>query len=197
MNTDKHKKGVSMKRRHFLKLLAFLLPGFHSVRMNADVNAPDDGSINGSVGFLLDKKDIEIINVIIDIVFPRDEIPYVKEAKISEYISEYYHDCASDDERITIGRLISNINIESIKLFNKEFLNCSKNDQISLISHIEINKIVNDIYNEYHELKKKIITGYYTSEAGALKALSYDPIPGNYVACMEIDSSTKAWFTRY
>ena len=90
-----------------------------------------------------------------------------------------------------------NLDMVSINAFKKEFIKCSSKDQTTLINRIENKDFGGVIYDEYYELKKRIITGYYTSEIGASKSLAYDAIPIEYIACHQINSLTKAWFTRY
>lgn len=44
-------------------------------------------------------------------------------------------------------------------------------------------------------LKELTILGYFTSEIGATRALSYDPVPGAYHGCVELRPGQKAWAT--
>lgn len=44
-------------------------------------------------------------------------------------------------------------------------------------------------------LKEMVTVGYFTSEPGAMKALRYDPIPGDYRGCVPLSEIGRAWAT--
>ena len=77
-----------MRRRFFLKLISLFLPISYGVKINAE-------SISAGVElFQFDINKISTINGIINIVFPSNEIQGIEDAKVSEYINEYFSDCA-------------------------------------------------------------------------------------------------------
>ncbi|MEM7572657.1 MAG: gluconate 2-dehydrogenase subunit 3 family protein [Bacteroidota bacterium] len=43
------------------------------------------------------------------------------------------------------------------------------------------------------EFKKLLLLGYYQSKEVGQEILVYDPVPGGYTPCMEIEPGTKAW----
>ncbi|HAK76772.1 MAG TPA: twin-arginine translocation pathway signal, partial [Runella sp.] len=42
-------------------------------------------------------------------------------------------------------------------------------------------------------MKELTVTGYFTSEIGATKALEYLPIPGRFEGCVPLKPGQKAW----
>jgi hypothetical protein len=44
-------------------------------------------------------------------------------------------------------------------------------------------------------MKQLTVWGYFTSEAGATKALRYVPVPGRYEGCIPYTKGEKAWAT--
>ncbi|MGA0606544.1 gluconate 2-dehydrogenase subunit 3 family protein [Phenylobacterium sp. VNQ135] len=44
-------------------------------------------------------------------------------------------------------------------------------------------------------LRELATVGYFTSEAGATKALRYDPVPGDYRGCVPLKEIGRAWAT--
>ncbi len=47
----------------------------------------------------------------------------------------------------------------------------------------------------YKDLKQAIAGGYYMSEVGATQELVYDPVPGDFLGCIEFSEIGKAWAT--
>ena len=45
----------------------------------------------------------------------------------------------------------------------------------------------------YSILRGLVCQGYFTSEIGATQALSYLPVPGEWVPCIELSDVGKAW----
>ena len=50
--------------------------------------------------------------------------------------------------------------------------------------------------NHYFRMMKELtLTGYFTSEVGATKALRYVAVPGKYEGCIPYNKGDKAWAT--
>jgi hypothetical protein len=49
--------------------------------------------------------------------------------------------------------------------------------------------------NPWGELKEMVTTAYFTSEAGATKALRFDPVPGAYRGCVPLKEIGRGWAT--
>ena len=45
----------------------------------------------------------------------------------------------------------------------------------------------------FQRMKELTVTGYFTSEIGATKALEYLPIPGKFQGCIPLKPNQKAW----
>ena len=45
----------------------------------------------------------------------------------------------------------------------------------------------------FQRMKELTVTGYFTSEIGATKALEYLPIPGKFEGCIPLKPNQKAW----
>ena len=47
----------------------------------------------------------------------------------------------------------------------------------------------------YRDFKATVVQAYYMSEAGASEALAYEPVPGEFIGCVELSDFPKTWAT--
>lgn len=102
---------------------------------------------------------------------------------------------------------LANVDTRSHHRFNRDFVACSTAEQGEILTELgakmlrdaELMKNEPDNYGEmnprdnfYQTLRSLVLTGYYTSEAGATAELHYETIPSRFDACAEVKTSEEA-----
>jgi hypothetical protein len=142
--------------------------------------------------------EIQLIAQMGDIILPTTDTPSAKDLLVHQFIDLYMADCASEKEQKRLKAGLVYTNQKAHTLFSTAFMTCSKAQQQQVLEQIEQdhdNKL--DQADFFQSFKQLTITGYFTSEEGATKAVNYDPLPGVYNSCIKTDANTKAWFTRW
>ena len=47
----------------------------------------------------------------------------------------------------------------------------------------------------YRDFKATVVQAYYMSEAGASEELAYEPVPGEFIGCVDLSDFPKTWAT--
>jgi hypothetical protein len=97
-------------------------------------------------------------------------------------------DCYKKDDQEKFYTGLAKLDADSQAKFGKGFVGLDlsqKNEMVKLLT-------VND-KPFFQRMKELTVTGYFTSEIGATKALEYLPIPGKFEGCIPLKPNQKAW----
>ncbi|MXV15086.1 gluconate 2-dehydrogenase subunit 3 family protein [Hufsiella ginkgonis] len=143
---------------------------------------------------------------IAEIIIPKTSTPGAKEAGVGAFIVMMINECYPEEaQQDFIGGLDYADKITKGK-FSKTFLEADGKQRIAVIQQLaeetkEFTDKEKDLKPEeqskkvpfFKQVKELTMLGYFTSEAGATKALNYVAIPGRYDACITIKPGEKAW----
>jgi hypothetical protein len=139
---------------------------------------------------------------IAETIIPKTDTPGAKEAKVEDFIVTMLNDCyKTTDQQIALDGL-KKIDAASEKQYKKPFVEISAEQKTALLTEIDKervaynkrdNKKEGDPTHYFQMLKELTLLGYFTSEAGATKALRYVPVPGKYEGCIPYKKGDKAW----
>ncbi|NMH87107.1 gluconate 2-dehydrogenase subunit 3 family protein [Flavivirga algicola] len=149
-----------------------------------------------------------------DIILPTTDIPGALDVNIPQFLDLMYHDIEKKEnqELFKKGAAIfaKKISISILESKKEDFekllsacFNIPKEDSKLLLKEqklplakIKEDKIENyTLYKFLLSVKYYTLFGYFTSEEVGENILAYDPIPGNYQACISVDEATggRAW----
>lgn len=144
----------------------------------------------------------KILAEIAETIIPETATPGAKAAKVDEFIAMMLNDCYKpEDQKIVLDGL-KKIDEASEKQFKKSFVDLSAEQRTTVLTAIDKervdynkrdNKKEGDPTHYFQILKELTLTGYFTSEPGATKALRYVPVPGKYEGCIPYKKGDKAW----
>ena len=141
---------------------------------------------------------------IADTIIPTTSTPGAKEAKVQDFIADIVADCFNEKDRKAFFTGMTDLQKSCQTTYNKPFEQLDEKQRIEFLTKVEQEA------KEYKEknkdnkeapphiwgtLKGLVLTGYFTSEIGATKALNYLPIPGKYEGCVPLEKGQKAWAT--
>jgi hypothetical protein len=85
---------------------------------------------------------------------------------------------------------------------SKSFMDCTPAQRHDFLVALDAeakayqkNKKKDDPNHYFRMMKELTLTGYFTSEVGATKALRYVAVPGKYEGCIDYKKGDKAWAT--
>lgn len=121
-----------------------------------------------------------------EVILPATDTPGAKDAKVERFIDQMVDEFYPPAERDLI--------IDSLEEVNRsDFTNLNFEEQTEFISQF----IRQDEHRDFFLLfKQTTLMGFFTSEVGVTQVLQYDPIPGEFWGCEDLDElGGKIWAT--
>ncbi|SDG95279.1 gluconate 2-dehydrogenase subunit 3 family protein [Chitinophaga filiformis] len=189
-----------MNRREAIRNVALLLgtaisASTLSALEGCNPKAPDNYALQAS-------ETKKILAEIAETIIPETTTPGAKAAKVDEFIVVMLNDCyKAEDQKVVLDGL-KKIDEASEKQFKKPFVDLSDEQKNTVLTAIDKervdynkreNKKEGDPTHYFQILKELTLTGYFTSEPGATKALRYVPVPGKFEGCIPYKKGDKAW----
>lgn len=143
--------------------------------------------------FLNQEQDL-MVTEISELIIPATDSPGAKEARVNEFIDVMLNDCFYEHDQQSFVEGLERIEKESQKNFNLSFLKASPEQQVFLLQNEATGEDHSNQPTRFFRLIKELtLFGYFTSEAGATKALAYNPVPGKFQGCVPLKKDQKAW----
>jgi len=150
--------------------------------------------------------DIPLLDEIGETILPATTTaPGAKASKIGAYMVAMVNDCFNKAHRTTFIEGLNTLDKTCQEKFKKAFLQLTKEQkkvflkQLDTESKLPLKSVANKVpsFKEHYFtiLKQLTISGYFSSEVGATKALRYVAIPGRYEGCKVIKAGDRPWAT--
>jgi hypothetical protein len=141
-----------------------------------------------------------LLGEIAETILPATSTPGAKEAGVGEFIPVMVKDCYDEKQQKVFMDGIAAIEKLSKEKYGNGFMKISAEQRTELLTQLDKeqkefqNKNDNDALPHYFRLMKELtLLGFFTSEAGATKALRYNPVPGRYEGCIDYKKGDRAW----
>jgi hypothetical protein len=191
-----------MNRREALSSVALLLGG---TIIGAEMflsGCTNPSKKIGTAGLTFSPEDISFLDEVGETIIPATDTPGAKETKIGEFMHTIITDCYDTPNQQIFVDGMGKLNEASKQKNGKYFLDCSPEERKSLLIDLDkeqkeytAKKKPSDPAHYFRMMKELTIWGYFTSEAGATKALRYIAVPGKYEGCVPYKKGDKAWAT--
>jgi hypothetical protein len=170
------------------------------------------------VSDLFDEDHVAFLNEVADTILPETSSPGAKAANVGGFMAVMVRDCYTPADQKIFLEGMAKLNDASNKQFSGKFLDITaaqrtnllvaldkeqkdyytqqyKNVDADMAKHKGDTKYIpGEIPNHYFRMIKELtLLGYFTSEAGATKALRYLETPGHFDGCMPYKKGDKAW----
>ncbi|GAC1660489.1 MAG: hypothetical protein NVS9B4_11540 [Candidatus Acidiferrum sp.] len=201
---------TSMERRRALRLLISaatlpvfsgeLLAAFHSVHSAL----PDKPSLK-----TLNPHQNAAIVAMAELIIPRTDTPGATDVRVNEFIDLILTDWYDQADRVHFLEGLAGVDKHSQSSFGKKFVDCSPDQQAEVLRFLGEN-MAQDLEaaangprssrggpldprsSFYFTFRRLVLTGYFTSEAGATQQLHYQVIPDHIDACAPLGSQKQA-----
>lgn len=188
------------KRRFMRDLGAFIGVASASQLLSGNALAvamtysPKTNSIDAP-GKLFSQADMLTLRDICAQVIPKTDTLGAAEVDVHGFIDNQLFHCFTKKEQLACQQILLRLNEQSKKGYQQPFSQCSKAQQLSLLTDVEQTRNGFDANdrNQFKMLKGLVIFGYYTSQEGATKELAYLQVPGSFKGSIPYASVGKAW----
>lgn len=184
-----------MKRRQAITYTATILGGsfFGSQILlsgcKSEPRQPTDG--------LLSQDDILLLDEIGETILPATPSSLgAKAAQIGQFMNVMVTDCYDEKEQAIFITGLKEVEKRSKSQFSKGFVKLSPEQRLVLLDSFdkEATKTQEDAPPHFFtQIKDLTLTGYFSSEPGVTQALRYNPVPGNFIGCLDYKGE-KAWY---
>lgn len=177
-----------INRRESIQRLSLLLGGALSTQVTA-----------GLMGQVLNKgASLEVSDAqraqlaeLADVIIPDTDTPGAKAAKVEEFIIRVVRDCYEFEDQQFFYAGLEKLDADSRAAHQKGFVELDAEAKNQMVK--ELIKSNQPFFRQVRELT---VTGYFTSEIGATKALDYVAVPGRFEGDIPLKEGQKTWALR-
>jgi hypothetical protein len=195
-----------MNRREYIKntatALGLTITGFSLTDIL--VSCQKQANLNWKPTFFTNNQ-AALIAEIAETILPKTQTPGAKELAVPQFIDKMVKDTMDSDAQQNLLDGLDEFEKNAKLKYSKPFMELSSDQKIELLNQLDKEKPKSGISMWGIALEKnppkptffKIIKGltlfgFYTSQEIGQNVLAYDPIPGEYIACMSLGEQN-AW----
>ncbi len=133
---------------------------------------------------------IERLRAISNVIIPTTDTPGALEADIANDMAIHVNSNFNEEEKALFMQGLENLEIRSMNQYNKEFIELEFSTQAAVLKEIANEEGENNFFN----MSKGMTTYlFFTSEVGATKVLNHNPVPGEYMGCIDYKDVGATW----
>ena len=189
-----------MNRREAISSVALLLGG--TILGSEAFLSGCKTKTSTDVGVSFAANDVAFLNEVAETILPATTTPGAKEAKVGEFMTVIVRDCYEEKDQKIFMEGMKKLDDASKTKNGKIFMESTPAQRHDLLvaldkeqSTYQKSKKKEDPTHYFRMMKEMTLWGYFTSEAGATKALRYVAVPGKYEGCIPYKKGDKAWAT--
>jgi hypothetical protein len=194
-----------MNRREALSRVAILTGG---AVLGAEAFL--SGCKTNTKGVTFSKEDIAFLDEVAETILPATSTPGAKDAKVGEFMKVMVNDCYEEKDQAIFMEGMKKLDEASKKLNSKSFMESTPAQRKTLLEALdkEAKEAAAKAAEEHKQdpkkeipkhyftmIKQLTLSGFFTSEVGATKALRYVAVPGKYIGSYPYKKGDKAWAT--
>lgn len=155
----------------------------------------------------LPKKEAHTLAEVTETILPKTSTPGAKELGVPQFIDKVLKDVLGEDDQKKLLEGLKQIEAEAKEKHGKSFAECSVEERQAILLALDeaaakqpgvpsvwgITLGVPPPTPFFRQLKSLTLLGYYTAEEVGKNILRYDPVPGDYVACMPLKEGENTW----
>ncbi len=182
-----------MKRREAIRNLVLMGGAISFLTPFGLISQACNRSSNKSEGLFNDDQK-KVVEEIADTIIPATDVPGAKQAGVGPFIIMMIHDCYPKDIQATFIEGVNEVKKRATSKFDQAFVAMDAVERKALLE--EFKGAEDGKEKEFFLLIRELtFLGYFTSEIGATKALTYIEVPGKYNGCVPLKKGQKAWAT--
>jgi hypothetical protein len=186
-----------INRREALSRVAIIMGG---TILGADAFA--SGIRISTTNIALTKMDIAFLNEVAETILPKTKTPGAKEANVGAFMQIMVNDCYETKDQAIFMEGIKKLDEASKKMNGKSFMLSTPAQRTSLLvaldkeaKEYQKTKKWEEPKHYFSMMKELTLTGFFSSEVGATKALRHEAVPGKFIGSYPYKKGDKAWAT--
>lgn len=152
------------------------------------------------VNELFDQDQLLLLDEVAETILPETSTPGAKAAKVGAFMTVMVQDCYLPEDQKVFIKGLSDLDKSFNNKYGSSFLEGDSRSRTDFLKALDTEqkkyaeeKKPEDPNHYFSMMKQLTLLGYFTSEAGATKALRYLPIPGKYDGCTDYKKGDRAW----
>ena len=187
-----------MKRREALKTTAAALAGYTFLFGGTAVtisSCKTDKSTSWVPEFLTQDQ-FAIVSEVAERIIPKTDTPGAKDALVDRYIDMNVKLNFTEEQQQLFTEALNIFDTKAKEKFSGDYISISDDNKDMILQELyqeTQEKDDDDTPHIFDVLKQMTVFGYFTSEVGAKEFLVYDPIPGQYSGCIDVEEVGGVW----
>ena len=189
---------ISLDRRDMFKgLLAISAAG--ALAACGSANEPGETSqpseSDGSTGYF-SASEMAQITALADTIIPSTETAGAAGAGVPDTLQALATEWGNDDFRNYWRAGLSSLVLALENGESSSFAEMTADQRHTVLSAYDARVFDGDVEDGfYRDFKATVVQAYYMSETGASEELAYEPVPGEFIGCVELSDYPKTWAT--
>lgn len=179
-----------MNRREAISSVAVLLGG--SIIGGEIFALAGCTSTPKQVNDLFNTKDVDLLDEIAETIIPETNTPGAKAAKTGAFMALMVKDCYTSENQQVFLKGLKDIDTQALASYKTNFIDLKDDEKKALLNKLDTTqkewqqKKEKEQPSHYFRMMKELtLLGFFTSEIGGTKVLSYVEVPGRYDACVD------------
>ncbi len=141
------------------------------------------------------KEEALLVSDVVERIIPKTDTPGAREALVDRYIDANVSDNFTAEQQQLFREALASFDEISKKDFSKRFIKLVETEQNKVLESmsVEAKDHNGDYPHIFQVMKEMTVFGFFTSEIGAKSCLKYDPIPGDYIGCIDYSEVNGVW----
>nr|WP_136252825.1 gluconate 2-dehydrogenase subunit 3 family protein [Ningiella ruwaisensis] len=145
-------------------------------------------------GLLFTQAQMQTLRDICDTILPATDTKSGAEVDCHGFVDHQLVQCHSEAQQQMCVSAVELVERNAQSAHSKAFTELRSEQQTKILRDIEaLQSATGDEKGQFKFLKSLIVFGYFTSEEGVTKALSFQPYPGGFKGSIPVNADTKAW----
>ncbi|WP_421937835.1 gluconate 2-dehydrogenase subunit 3 family protein [Phenylobacterium sp.] len=136
----------------------------------------------------------QVLDAAAELIIPETDTPGARRAGVPQFVDRALADYYPPPERQRIARGLDQLDADARAAHGAGFAALNTEQQTAILNRHDAAEAAAGP-GFFATLRDMVTTGYFTSEPGATLALRYDPVPGEYRACVPLSEIGRAWAT--
>ena len=147
-------------------------------------------------GAAFDASEMALIAALAQTLIPKTETAGAKEAGVPETLQDLATDWGNADFRTYWRAGLSALNTALTGSGGGRFDELSPEARANALSAYDAQVFEGELTDGfYRDFKATVVQAYYMSEPGATEELAYEPVPGEWIGCVDLSDYPKNWAT--
>lgn len=182
-----------MNRRQAISSVAVLLGG--SIIGGEIFALAGCKSTAKQVNDLFTTTDVAFLDEIAETIIPATNTPGAKAAETGGFMALMVKDCYTEENQQVFVKGLKDVNDKALANYKAEFITLKPAQKEELLNQLDSEqkefqktKAKEQPAHYFRMMKELTLLGFFTSEIGGTKVLSYQEVPGRYDACIDYKS---------